>query len=165
MGYDWEDKRDICYQLYVVERKPLDAVVDYFKERLTFTPRCVFRTVLRIEQNATTLCIIDLPSLSSKRTFQTQFKVGNPPRPTNQLPSPIMVQRFRTDDTSEMGLSDQNRIYSQGRKGCRTCKTIMGAEYDAEGDDSHFDAGGLPRHRKQYNAIACQTWHASQKSE
>ncbi|KAG8624687.1 hypothetical protein KVT40_007754 [Elsinoe batatas] len=48
MGYDWDDKRDICFKLYVTEKRPLDEVVDYFRDKLEFVP--------------------------SKRTFQTQFR-------------------------------------------------------------------------------------------
>lgn len=48
MGYDWDDKRDICYRLYVEEKRSLEDVVDYFRDKLKFVP--------------------------SKRTFQSQFK-------------------------------------------------------------------------------------------
>ena len=39
MGYDWDDKRDICYRLYVEEKKSLEDVVDYFRDKLQFVPR------------------------------------------------------------------------------------------------------------------------------
>lgn len=41
MGYDWDDKRHVCYQLYVEEKKSLDEVVDYFRDKLDFVPRYV----------------------------------------------------------------------------------------------------------------------------
>lgn len=32
MVYDWDDKRDACHRMYVVERKSLDHVMKVFKE-------------------------------------------------------------------------------------------------------------------------------------
>ena len=29
-NYDWEDKRDVCYQLYVVEKKSPKAIAEHF---------------------------------------------------------------------------------------------------------------------------------------
>ena len=31
--YDWNDKRDICYQLYVEQKKPVSEIIKYFAER------------------------------------------------------------------------------------------------------------------------------------
>ena len=38
MVYDWEHKEAECYRLYVEERKSLDEVMDYFKQK-GFAPR------------------------------------------------------------------------------------------------------------------------------
>lgn len=45
MVYDWEDKEVECYRMYVEEKKPLDEVMDYWKQR-DFTPRFVVDFVL-----------------------------------------------------------------------------------------------------------------------
>lgn len=42
MVYDWDDKRETCYRMYVVERKTLDDIMNYFKQELGFVPRLVF---------------------------------------------------------------------------------------------------------------------------
>ncbi len=50
MVYDWDNKESECYRLYVEERKSLDEVMDYFKQR-EFAPRYVrspYRHVGRI---------------------------------------------------------------------------------------------------------------------
>ncbi|TAQ86197.1 D-lactate dehydrogenase (cytochrome) [Chlorociboria aeruginascens] len=48
MVYDWENKEDICYRMYIEEKKSLEEIMDYMKEHHKFAP--------------------------SKRAFQTQFK-------------------------------------------------------------------------------------------
>jgi len=39
MVYDWDDKRDTCYRMYVDERKTLDEIIEYFRHELGFVPR------------------------------------------------------------------------------------------------------------------------------
>lgn len=39
MVYDWEGKEEECYRLYVEERKPLDEVMEHFKNGYGFSPR------------------------------------------------------------------------------------------------------------------------------
>lgn len=39
MGYDWDDKREVCYRLYVDEKRSLEEVVEYFRDKLQFVPR------------------------------------------------------------------------------------------------------------------------------
>src|SRR3569833_1667605 len=39
MGYDWGPYRDICYQLYAVEKRSVEEVADYMKRNHGFTPR------------------------------------------------------------------------------------------------------------------------------
>lgn len=48
MVWDWEGKRDVCYQMYIQDRKALEEVMEYMKNTYHFAP--------------------------SKRAFQTQFK-------------------------------------------------------------------------------------------
>ncbi|KAL5339260.1 hypothetical protein BJX70DRAFT_397870 [Aspergillus crustosus] len=48
MVYDWDGKRDICYQMYIKDRKALEEIMEYMRNAYQFSP--------------------------SKRAFQTQFK-------------------------------------------------------------------------------------------
>ncbi|RDW61284.1 Clr5 domain-containing protein [Aspergillus mulundensis] len=48
MVYDWEGKREICYQMYIRDRKALEEIMEYMRNVYQFSP--------------------------SKRAFQTQFK-------------------------------------------------------------------------------------------
>ncbi|KAL4951815.1 hypothetical protein BDW69DRAFT_196178 [Aspergillus filifer] len=48
MVYDWDGKREICYQMYIKERKALEEIMEYMRNIYQFSP--------------------------SKRAFQTQFK-------------------------------------------------------------------------------------------
>jgi len=40
MVYDWEDKRDECYVMYITENKSLDDIIEFYK-RKNFAPRYV----------------------------------------------------------------------------------------------------------------------------
>ncbi|OJJ08726.1 hypothetical protein ASPVEDRAFT_47906 [Aspergillus versicolor CBS 583.65] len=48
MVYDWDGKREICYQMYIKDRKALEEIMEYMRDVYQFSP--------------------------SKRAFQTQFK-------------------------------------------------------------------------------------------
>ncbi|OQD62435.1 hypothetical protein PENPOL_c012G06936 [Penicillium polonicum] len=48
MVYDWSGKREICFQMYIQEKKALEEIMDYMRTACQFAP--------------------------SKRAFQTQFK-------------------------------------------------------------------------------------------
>lgn len=37
--YTWEDKKDVCYRMYVEERKTLEEIMNFFKNELGFVPR------------------------------------------------------------------------------------------------------------------------------
>jgi len=39
MVYEWEQHREICYSLYVEQKKSLDEVAEYLRLRYNFTPR------------------------------------------------------------------------------------------------------------------------------
>jgi hypothetical protein len=41
MVYDWENKEDICYRMYIEEKKSLEEIMDYMKEHHKFAPRYV----------------------------------------------------------------------------------------------------------------------------
>lgn len=39
MVYDWDGKQEECYRLYVQEKRPLDVVMEHFREHYDFAPR------------------------------------------------------------------------------------------------------------------------------
>lgn len=39
--YDWADKKDICYRLWVEEEKSLPQVQEYFSQALGVTDDCI----------------------------------------------------------------------------------------------------------------------------
>ncbi|KAF4302160.1 hypothetical protein GTA08_BOTSDO09694 [Botryosphaeria dothidea] len=79
MVYDWEDKEVECYRMYVEEKKPLDEVMDYWKQR-DFTPRFV----------------VDFVLFQRKRAFQTQFKRWDFPSKQNPAhKNPALVARVK----------------------------------------------------------------------
>ena len=39
MVYDWDNKEDICYRMYIEEKKSLEEIMEYMKEEHKFTPR------------------------------------------------------------------------------------------------------------------------------
>jgi Clr5 domain len=39
MVYDWEGKRDLCYQMYIVDRKGLEEIMEFMKNTYEFAPR------------------------------------------------------------------------------------------------------------------------------
>ena len=41
MVYDWEGKEGEIYQLYIIQKKSLDEIVEFMKEKYNFTPRYV----------------------------------------------------------------------------------------------------------------------------
>jgi len=38
MVYDWENKVEICYRMYIEEKKSLEEIMEYMKEEFKFTP-------------------------------------------------------------------------------------------------------------------------------
>ncbi|KAL1990356.1 hypothetical protein VTN49DRAFT_6195 [Thermomyces lanuginosus] len=70
MVYDWEGKRDICYQMYIVDKKALEEIMEYMKNTYQFAP--------------------------SKRAFQTQFKRwGFPSKQNPAHKNPALVARVK----------------------------------------------------------------------
>lgn len=41
MVYDWENKEEICYRLYIEEKKSLEEIMEFMKEHHKFAPRYV----------------------------------------------------------------------------------------------------------------------------
>ena len=39
--YDWEDKKQICYQLYVEQKDSMEDIMTYMREHYGFEPRYV----------------------------------------------------------------------------------------------------------------------------
>lgn len=39
MVYDWEGKRDVCYQMYIKDKKALEEIMEYMKANYQFAPR------------------------------------------------------------------------------------------------------------------------------
>ncbi|KAG4443950.1 hypothetical protein IFR05_000590 [Cadophora sp. M221] len=70
MVYDWENKEDICYRMYIDEKKSLEEIMDFMKEEHKFAP--------------------------SKRAFQTQFKRWDFPSKQNPAhKNAALVQRVK----------------------------------------------------------------------
>lgn len=47
MVYEWDNKRDECYVMYITENKSLDEIIEFYKNQ-NFAPRYVVNsTVLR----------------------------------------------------------------------------------------------------------------------
>jgi hypothetical protein len=47
MVYDWENKEEICYRMYIEEKKSLEEIMDYMKDEYKFAPRYACRTLAR----------------------------------------------------------------------------------------------------------------------
>ncbi|KAI9783181.1 MAG: hypothetical protein M1816_001471 [Peltula sp. TS41687] len=73
MGYDWDDKEQLCYQMYIEEKRSLEDIMDYMRTQHGFNPSLLYTTTCFL-----TLTITDNPAdpvdSDSKRAFQTQFK-------------------------------------------------------------------------------------------
>lgn len=39
MVYDWDNKEDVCYRMYIEEKKSLEDIMEYMKEHHQFSPR------------------------------------------------------------------------------------------------------------------------------
>jgi hypothetical protein len=43
MVYDWENKEEMCYRMYIEEKKSLEEIMEYMKEHHKFAPRYATR--------------------------------------------------------------------------------------------------------------------------
>lgn len=39
MVYDWENKEEICYRMYIEEKRSLEEIMEHMKEEHKFAPR------------------------------------------------------------------------------------------------------------------------------
>lgn len=39
MTYDWEGKEDLCYKMYIIDKKSLEDIMEFYRETENFTPR------------------------------------------------------------------------------------------------------------------------------
>ncbi|KKA22286.1 hypothetical protein T310_3678 [Rasamsonia emersonii CBS 393.64] len=79
MVYDWEGKREICYQMYIKDRKALEEIMEYMKNTHQFAPSTLM-----------------LSLSGSKRAFQTQFKRwGFPSKQNPAHKNPALVARIK----------------------------------------------------------------------
>lgn len=46
MVYDWEDKQETCFRMYVIERRSLDDVMKFFKDEGTHHDKHYCATLL-----------------------------------------------------------------------------------------------------------------------
>ncbi|KAK8099926.1 hypothetical protein PG999_010300 [Apiospora kogelbergensis] len=64
MVYNWEEYHDVCYRLYIDEKKPLEEIMQIMRSEHAFTPRCP----ISIHPSG-------LPSPEpNKRAYQIQFR-------------------------------------------------------------------------------------------
>jgi hypothetical protein len=84
MVYDWEDKQEICYQMYIKEKRALEEIMEHMKNVYQFAPRfvppsfCFYVHRGQLDLHLSASCSKDQGGngdhLFSKRAFQTQFK-------------------------------------------------------------------------------------------
>ncbi|KZF21971.1 hypothetical protein L228DRAFT_283172 [Xylona heveae TC161] len=88
MVYDWEGKEEICYRMYIEEKKSLEEIMEYMKTEHNFAP--------------------------SKRAFQTQFKRWEFPSKQNpahkNMPLVARVKELWERNTSQ---KDMLRILNE----------------------------------------------------
>lgn len=54
MVYDWENKEEVCYRLYIEEKKSLEEIMEYMKKEYKFTPR--YATTITLDVLYRTTC-------------------------------------------------------------------------------------------------------------
>ena len=84
MVYDWDNKRDICFDMYITQNMPLEEVIDHFRDEKSFTPRYVASCTLRSTASSVRydlllrrrirLLVKAVDRSYSKRAFQARFK-------------------------------------------------------------------------------------------
>lgn len=45
MTYDWEGKEDLCYKMYIIDKKSLEDIMEFYRETENFTPRYITRPI------------------------------------------------------------------------------------------------------------------------
>jgi hypothetical protein len=93
MVYDWENKEDICYRMYIEEKKSLEEIMDFMKEHHKFAPRSVDAARRTSPYKTISSSVL---TLQSKRAFQTQFKRWDFPSKQNPAhKNAALVQRVK----------------------------------------------------------------------
>lgn len=41
MTYDWEGKEDLCYKMYIIDKKSLEDIMEFYRQTENFTPRYI----------------------------------------------------------------------------------------------------------------------------
>ncbi|KAL3494256.1 hypothetical protein BJX62DRAFT_45669 [Aspergillus germanicus] len=88
MVYDWDGKREICYQMYIRDKKALEEIMDYMRNVYQFSP--------------------------SKRAFQTQFKRWGFPSKQNPAHKNVqLVARVKSLWETNTSQRDMLRILNE----------------------------------------------------
>jgi len=99
MVYDWENKEEACYRMYIEEKKSLEEIMEYMKNEHKFAPRYGSFThlTLTVQQIfAVVRTQLTRPINNSKRAFQTQFKRWDFPSKQNPAhKNAQLVQRVK----------------------------------------------------------------------
>ena len=96
MVYDWENKEEICYRMYIEEKKSLEEIMEYMKEELKFAPRYINPARRTSPYTNSYLPSSVLTTTNSKRAFQTQFKRWDFPSKQNPAhKNAALVQRVK----------------------------------------------------------------------
>ena len=91
MVYDWENKEEMCYRMYIEEKKSLEEIMEYMKEQHKFAPRYANRRTSPYNNLSSSVL-----TFHSKRAFQTQFKRWEFPSKQNPAhKNAALVQRVK----------------------------------------------------------------------
>ncbi|KAL2808533.1 hypothetical protein BJX63DRAFT_34527 [Aspergillus granulosus] len=88
MVYDWDGKREICYQMYIIQKKALEEIMEHMRNVYQFSP--------------------------SKRAFQTQFKRWGFPSKQNPAHKNVqLVARVKSLWETNTSQRDMLRILNE----------------------------------------------------
>ncbi|KAI9682348.1 MAG: hypothetical protein M1817_000402 [Caeruleum heppii] len=106
MVYDWLGKEEVCYRMYIEEKRSLEEIMDYMKSQHNFAPRYC-RLLLSLCQQRVTAS----PQLLLKRAFQTQFKRWEFPSKQNPAHrNGPLVERVRVLWERNVGQKDMLKV-------------------------------------------------------
>jgi hypothetical protein len=107
MVYDWENKEDVCYRMYIEEKKSLEEIMEHLKEDSGFAPRYVCCSTglhpspytfisPKGSRDESIAYVTSTNDPKSKRAFQTQFKRWDFPSKQNPAhKNAALVQRVK----------------------------------------------------------------------
>jgi hypothetical protein len=99
MVYDWENKEEICYRMYIEEKKSLEEIMEYMKEEHKFAPRYVdIRTDVLHRTNCiytiTSSVLITLPLANVPSRRNSNAGISPPSRtPHTKMPPSSSASR------------------------------------------------------------------------